>query len=159
MGITPLQQDNASVAVTQGPTGARAVGRVAGLIAGDALAFLVFAVLGRGQHHETTGLAALGQVIVTALPFALGWFLVAPLVGAYRRAATDMPARTLRRTLLAWLAAWPVTLLLRWAFTGRIPLVTFALIILIANAILLGLWRFAFALAERWLASRAHAAQ
>jgi hypothetical protein len=122
---------------------------VAALVIGDAICFVVFAWLGRGQHHETSGLGAAGQVALTALPFALGWFVVASLLGAYRMARTDTVPRMLRTALLAWLAAWPATLLLRWAFTGRVPPVSFAVVILLANAVLLALWRGAFALWER----------
>jgi hypothetical protein len=114
------------------------------LIAGDALAFLVFATLGRGQHHEPTAFAALWQTVLTAVPFALGWFLVAPWLGAFRWARTGTLARMLRTTLVAWLAAWPATLLLRWAFTGRVPPVAFAAVILLVNAVLLVAWRGAF---------------
>jgi hypothetical protein len=128
---------------------ARAWRRVTVLVAGDALAFLAFATVGRGQHHELTAFAALGQTVLTAVPFALGWFAVAPLLGDYQRARTDTPAGMLRTTLLAWLAAWPATLVLRWAFSGRVPPVPFAVVILLANAALLALWRGMFALWER----------
>lgn len=124
----------------------RAALRIAGLVVGDAVAFLVFAGLGRGEHNEATGLGALGAVALTALPFALGWFVVAPLLGAYRRAVTSQPRAMLGRTALVWLAAWPVALLLRWAFTGRVPPVSFALVALVANTIILSLWRGAYAL-------------
>jgi hypothetical protein len=122
--------------------------RIITLIVGDALAFLVFAALGRGQHHEPTAFAALGQTALTAVPFALGWFLVAPWLAAFSRARTGAVGQMLRTTLLAWLAAWPATLLLRWAFTGRVPPVAFAAVILLANAVLLAAWRGAFALWE-----------
>jgi hypothetical protein len=56
----------------------------------------------------------------------------------------------LRRTELAWLGAWPLTLLLRWAFTQRVPEWSFALVILVANALFLGAWRGAFA----WVLAR-----
>jgi hypothetical protein len=131
------------------PTTTRAWRRVAALAIGDALSFVIFAWLGRGQHHEATGLAAVGQIALTAVPFALGWFAVAPFVGAFRSERTDSMAHMARTTLLAWLAVWPATLLLRWGFTGRVPPVSFALVILLANAILLTLWRGAFAFWER----------
>ena len=122
--------------------------RLITLFVGDALAFLAFATLGRGQHHEPTAFAALGQTVLTAVPFALGWFVVAPWLGAFRRTRTDTVARMLRITALAWVAAWPPTLVLRWAFTGRAPPVAFAVVILLANAVLLALWRGAYAIWE-----------
>ena len=129
--------------------------RIAALVAGDALSFLVFAGVGRDTHSEATGLAALGQVALTALPFALGWFLVSPWVGAYRRAATTGVRRMLTRTELAWLASYPVALLLRVIIAPdhQMP-ITFAIVILLANAVFLGVWRSAFALAARLIARK-----
>lgn len=117
------------------------------LAAGDVVSFLVFAGLGRQTHDEASGLGALGSVAVTAVPFALAWFLVSPLAGAFRRSLMRSPRRMLARTELAWLCAWPVALLLRWALSSdhRIP-VSFAIVILLANAVFLGIWRTAFAL-------------
>ncbi len=130
-----------------------ALWRTVGLVAGDAISFLVFASAGRNQHGETSGLGALGQVALTALPFALGWFLVSPWVGAYRRRLTGNVRRMLTRTELAWLASYPVALVLRVVIAPdhQMPW-TFALIILIANAVFLGLWRSAFAFVERLVA-------
>ena len=59
--------------------------RIATLVIGDALAFLVFAAIGRSSHGEATGLAAIPQIALTAAPFAAAWFIVAPFAGAYRR--------------------------------------------------------------------------
>lgn len=125
--------------------------RAAALVVGDAASFLVFAALGRRTHDEASGFSALGQVAMTALPFALGWFAVSPFVGAFRRLATSGPRRMLARTELAWLAAWPMALLLRWAIAPdhNVP-ISFAIVILLANAVLLGVWRSAFAVIERW---------
>lgn len=130
--------------------------RTVGLVVGDAISFLVFAGAGRNQHGETSGLGALGQVALTALPFALSWFLVSPWVGAYRRKLTDSVRRMLTRTELAWLASYPVALILRRLFVpDAITLqefASFALVILIANAVFLGAWRSVFAFIEGRLA-------
>ncbi len=129
--------------------------RIAALVAGDALSFLVFAAVGRTTHDEATGLAALGQVALTALPFALGWFLVSPWMGAYRRAATNTVRRMLTRTELAWLASYPAALILRIIIAPdhQMP-ITFAIVILLANVVFLGVWRTAFALVARLIARR-----
>jgi hypothetical protein len=144
----------ASIATTarwQGQT------RIINLVFGDAFIFLLFALLGRLQHHATVAFDigdAVGQTILVAVPFALGWFVVAPFVGAFRRARTDTVPRMARTTLLAWLAAWPATLLLRWAFTGSVPPVSFAIVVLLANGVLLLVRRVAFVFWERRRAAR-----
>ena len=125
--------------------------RVAVLVVGDAASFLLFAATGRRTHDETSGIAAIGQIVETALPFALGWFALSPFAGAFRRLATRGPRQMLVRTELAWLIAWPMTLVLRWwlAPDHNVPL-SFAIVILLANAVFLGVWRTAFAWIERW---------
>lgn len=124
--------------------------RTTALVVGDAASFLLFAAAGRRTHAESSGIAAIGQVAQTAVPFALGWFAVSPFVGAFRRLTTIGVAPMLRRTEIAWLIAWPVALALRWAVAPdhNVP-VSFAIVILLANALFLGVWRAAFALIER----------
>ena len=123
--------------------------RVAALAAGDTLMFLLFAALGRRTHGEASGPAALAQIALTAVPFALGWFLVAPAVGAFRRARSNTVAHMLVTSELSWLLAWPAALVLRWilAVDHRVPL-SFALVVLAVNGMLLGLWRGLFAFVE-----------
>ena len=113
------------------------------LIAGDALCFVIFAAMGLRSHQEGQGI---GDVLLTAYPFALAWFLVAPFLGAYRRRATERGlARALAGAELAWLGTYPAALLARWALgpDHKMPL-SFAVVILLANAILLGGWRTLF---------------
>lgn len=126
--------------------------RMVALTVGDVASFLVFAAVGRSTHDEASGITALLQVAETALPFALGWFVVSPFVGAFRRSKTTGVRRMLARTELAWLLAWPVALVLRWVIAPdhSVPF-SFAIVILLANAVFLGLWRTAFALIERWI--------
>lgn len=121
------------------------------LAAGDALAFMLFAAIGRASHGEASGLDALLMVAETAAPFALGWFVIAPFVGAYRAEIGGQPRPMLKRTALAWLIAWPIGLALRALIrSSGIPL-TFAIITLVTVLIILLGWRGAFA----WLSARA----
>lgn len=143
---TPSRDAAPPVAPSRQPAGTSDARRVAGLVLGDAVSFLVFASVGRASHSEASGLGALGQVATTAAPFALAWFAAAPFIGAYRRGATAAPRAMLGRTWLAWLAAWPVALLLRWVFTSKVPPLSFAIVALLANALFLSVWRGLFAL-------------
>jgi hypothetical protein len=142
-----MRTDGSTAPTTSSGSLRTGYGRIAALVVGDLIAFVVFATLGRDTHHEATGFDAIGQTLWTALPFALGWFLVAPWLGAFRRAGAERPLQMLRRTEIAWLASWPVALLLRWAFTPdhHIPPLAFAIVALLANAVILGGWRTAFA--------------
>jgi len=130
--------------------------RIARLTFGDILVFLVFATVGRNSHNESSGLGALPQIALTALPFALGWFLVSPFMGAFKRDLVGQPRRMAIRTGLAWLASWPVAMLLRivtQALTTsegwRIPNWTFFLVTLISNLVFLLVWRWPFALSTK----------
>lgn len=124
--------------------------RIAALVAGDVLAFLAFAAVGRASHSEAAGLDAILQVAGTAAPFALGWFVVAPLAGAFKAELAAKPRKMLERTALAWLIAWPIGLVLRALVRqSGIPL-TFAIITLLTNMLLLLGWRGLFA----WLTAR-----
>lgn len=131
----------------------RSVGRIVALVAGDVVSFLIFAAVGRGTHGESSGLGAVVEIARTALPFALGWFVVSPFFGVFRRRLTGTPLRMLGRTELAWLASWPVAMLLRRIIfndqTEPSRFLVFALVVLVANAVFLGVWRSGFALVER----------
>jgi DUF3054 family protein len=117
------------------------------LVTGDVVCFLIFAALGRNTHGEASGFAAIPQIILTALPFAAGWFLVSPFVGAFRREIVAQPRAMAIRTSLAWLLSWPVAMLLRGIFVDHaVPPLTFALIVLLFNMVLLVVWRWLLAL-------------
>ncbi|HLG62775.1 MAG TPA: DUF3054 domain-containing protein [Ktedonosporobacter sp.] len=121
--------------------GMSSLGRIAMLVVGDAIIFLIFSAIGRRSHNEAAGFDALWQIALTAAPFALGWFLVSPFVGAFRRGLEMQPRKMITRTTLAWTAAWPVGLLIRGLTEQRVPPLSFALITLITNMVLLVLWR------------------
>ena len=121
--------------------------RIATLVIGDTLAFLIFAAIGRSSHGEATGLAAIPQIALTAAPFAAAWFIVAPFAGAYRRELTAQPRKMAIRTILAWVLSWPVAMALRGIFVDHaVPPISFALITLIFNTFILLIWRWPFAL-------------
>ena len=117
------------------------------LVIGDLLCFLIFVALGLSSHKEASGFAAIPQIVITALPFAAGWFLVSPFVGAFRHKIMAQPRAMAIRTALAWLLAWPVAMLLRGIFVDHaVPPLSFAIIVLLFNLLLLLVWRWPFAL-------------
>ena len=128
--------------------------RIATLAVGDVLVFLIFAAIGRNSHGEASGLAAIPQIVLTAAPFAIGWFIVAPFVGAYRRELADQPKAMAMRTAFAWLLSWPVGLLLRWFFVDRLKtpptsasdFTAFAIVTFLFNMVVLLVWRVPYAL-------------
>ena len=124
--------------------------RVAILVAGDLVAFNVVTAIGLLSHGELTGFEALGQVIIVAAPFAIGWFLIAPFAGVFRADIAGQPRRILPRAALAWLIALPIGLLL-WSLIRQKPIQpAFAVVTFITNLIVLLGWRGVFA----WLAAR-----
>ena len=117
------------------------------LVIGDLICFLIFSALGRNQHRESSGFTAILQIILTALPFVAGWFLVSPFVGVFRHTVLVKPGAMVMRTALAWLLAWPVAMLLRGIFVDHgIPPLSFAIVVLLFNMLLLLIWRWLFAL-------------
>lgn len=130
--------------------------RITFLVIGDVLVFLIFSAIGRRSHGEAAGLSAFVQIALTAAPFAFGWFLVSPFLGAFRRGLETQPRKMATRTALAWLAAWPVGLIVRGFVEKGLPLTfvippwTFALVTLITNMLFLLLWRWPFALINAW---------
>ncbi|MGQ9548271.1 MAG: DUF3054 domain-containing protein [Roseiflexus sp.] len=120
--------------------------RTALLVIGDTLALLIFAALGRASHGEEAGLMALTQVAETAMPFITGWFIVAPLFGAYRVQATGALQPMLARTALTWLVALPIGLGLRALIRQTTIPVSFALVTFVTVLAIMSLWRGAFAL-------------
>jgi Protein of unknown function (DUF3054) len=123
--------------------------RIALLVIGDALVFIIFAVIGMRSHKVSL---TVPSVLQTAAPFAIGWFLVSPFAGAFRRKTTSQPSKMSLRTALAWLIAWPVGLLLRGIIDHEIPPLSFAIVTLITNTLFLQLWRVPFA----WFTRRGH---
>lgn len=116
------------------------------LIVGDILVFLIFSVLGRSSHDEASGFSAPLQVIGTAAPFMIGWFIVSPFFGLFKRKVVVAPKQMAWRTAVAWLIAWPIGLTIRSLYLKYFPPITFALITLVFNMFFLLIWRWPFAL-------------
>ena len=108
------------------------------LMAGDILTFLAFAAIGRRAHSMGS---AMDDVIGTALPFMVAWFLVAPFTGAYRADATETLVSAAKRAAITWAVAFPLGLLIRTPIVGRWAHYTFAIVAGIFTLVTLTGWR------------------
>lgn len=123
--------------------------RIISLAVGDALCFLIFVSLGSNAHGK--GINFLFSLWL-AIPFVAAWFLVSPFVGAFKTDVATRPSKMLVRTVLSWLATWPVAMAFRWLIVERLSpvslgdFVSFSLVVLFTNLILLVIWRWSFAL-------------
>jgi len=124
--------------------------RIATLVIGDLVAFNVVTTIGLISHGELTGLDTLGQIVIVAAPFAIGWFLIAPFAGAFRADIAGQPRRIMPRAVLAWLIALPIGLLLWSVIRQKQIQPAFAVVTFITNLVVLLGWRGAFA----WLTAR-----
>ena len=118
--------------------------RIAILAAGDVAGLLLFAAVGRSSHAETLAVA---DVLATAWPFLASWALAAPLTGGYGTAARGSDVRSaLGAVLRSWVIATPGGLMLRsLSQGGRLPPLPFAVVSLVATAVVLLGWRAAAA--------------
>jgi hypothetical protein len=112
------------------------------LAIGDIVVFFIFAITGIRSHDEQLSIS---RLLITVAPFIVAWFIVSPLLGAFRREVETSPKKMLLRTLLAWVVTWPVALLFRGLIEWKFPPLSFALVTLITNAVLLVIWRELFA--------------
>lgn len=119
------------------------------LIIGDLITLILFAVIGRSTHGEAAGFDAAMQVLETAAPFLIGWFVAAPFVGAFRANLLNRPGALLGRTALAWLIACPIGLGLRALIRQSPVIMTFALVTFATVLLMLLVWRGLFVLITR----------
>lgn len=114
------------------------------LAAGDAIALLLFVLIGQADHSTLDAsnpiLGALPNVAALAIP----WLAIAFLLRAFPRGPQRLP-QFLGRSLLAWLLAAPLGLLLRSLLLGResVPIPFLLVTLAIGGLFLLG-WRLLF---------------
>lgn len=116
---------------------------------GDALTVLAFVSVGSYHHGNTDPL----HFVSAALPFVLGWFLVAPLAGAHG----EFPSLRNEATSLlgTWLVAALVGLGLRSTevFVGDSP-PTFGFVVVVVGGASLVVWRLGLVRLFTFLATR-----
>jgi hypothetical protein len=114
---------------------------VGSLAAADVATLLVLVTVGEIRHGVDV-VGSPGQVLATAAPFLLGWFVVGALVGAYGDRAFAGGVDTLKLTVGAWVGGVVVGLTLRGTsyLAGDSPL-SFALVMTGLGALALGVLR------------------
>lgn len=114
---------------------------VGSLAAADVATLLALVTVGEIRHGVDV-VGNPGQVLATAAPFLLGWFLVGALVGAYGDRAFAGGVATLKLTVGTWLGGAGVGLTLRGTsyLAGNSPL-SFALVMTALGALALGVLR------------------
>jgi hypothetical protein len=111
------------------------------LALGDASIFIFFAAAGRAAHGLPPGDSPLLAVLGVAAPFAMSWYIVAFLLGVYHHTALNPLSRLLTRTLLAWIIACGLGLIVRSLLSQSPIIPAFALTTFSINAALLLGWR------------------
>lgn len=118
------------------------------LIIGDAIVFLLFALIGTKSHGEAIDPV---KVVTTALPFAAGWFIAAPFVGAFSRQKTATPGKMALWTFLSWLPALVIGMTIRGITVDhKVPPTSFIIVAFLSNTVFLLLWRVPFS----WLSAK-----
>lgn len=109
------------------------------LVTGDLLAFVVWITVGLLNHGQTESLLA--NLIRIAAPFLIAWFVITPFVGSYDLALLQRPAAFIGRSVLAWVLAVSLGLVLRATVFGEGFAPTFAAVTFAVTAVLLLGWR------------------
>lgn len=132
MSLSTMDRERIDVSVT-----------TAVLAVGDVAAILLFVGVGEFTHGYNP-FVHVGRFAGTAVPFLVGWGLVAGLSGTYARDATASLKRNLSVTAVSWVLAVVVAQALRATayFHGDAAL-TFALVSVFVGGGLLCLWRTA----------------
>ncbi len=104
------------------------------LLAGDLVCFVLFALLGLRSHEDGI---TLGGLLRAGVPFQAGWLIAGFVPIFHERRSAHRRTGVLRR----WAPAWVIGLGLRTLLFDRSFEASFAVVALIANGVLLLLWR------------------
>jgi hypothetical protein len=118
-------------------------GRAGILVAGDLVALITFAVIGRYSH----GLTGLNwDVIQTADPFIAGWLLGSFFLGGYGPDGQGMNGVSGAATaaIKSWAVGVPLGLIIRTIVTSHVPAQAFILVSLGSLFVLMVGWRIAY---------------
>ena len=117
--------------------------KTAVVVAGDIVVFLVFVIFGKVEHEITLEQALLR----TALPFGLVWVVGSPWLGAYKASTLYNLSVMAWKMPLIWLSCGLVALAGRALLTDQSLILTFAIVSIAVQGVLLIGWRGVFMLA------------
>ena len=116
-------------------------------VLGDLTVFAFFVFAGRAEH----GIVQEAAFWRTALPFVAVWFALSPWLGAFRTATLTSARASAWRIPLIWLLCGVIAVVLRVWLTDRTFQLTFALVAIGVQAVMLLGWRVALSLVSRRL--------
>lgn len=112
------------------------------VIAGDIAIFAVFVIFGKAEHN-----VAIGQALIrTALPFGLVWILCSPWLGAYKISTLYNLSSVVWKIPSIWFLCSLVALVARVVLTDASFVLSFAIVSIVVQAVLLVIWRGVFML-------------
>ena len=119
------------------------------LALGDAVAILLFVLIGRRSHSLATGLDAAIETLKTVAPFWVGWFVSAVGLGAYRPSAWAGAREAVVAVLKAIVPALIIAILLRALVERGFSPPAFYLVAGTAMLALLIIWRVIYSKVKR----------
>jgi hypothetical protein len=130
-----------------GAAGGGGVALAPAVAAGDLLALLAFAAVGRASHGEPLDV---GAVVDTAGPFVAAWFTAASLLGGYGADARPTAGAVGASALAAakvWAVGVPLGIALRSLARGYAPPAVFVGVTMAVTLVVMVGWRAAYAAA------------
>lgn len=115
------------------------------LIIGDFIVMLLFVLVGRSSHSMTADITA---IMMTAVPFLFGWFVITPWFGLFSAAVSLNWRALLPRLILSWAIGGALALVLRTLLLGRpVPagiIPSFAVAAMSFSTLFMLIWRLAY---------------
>ena len=113
------------------------------VVFGDIIVFLAFVIFGKAEHDITIGQALLR----TALPFGFVWVVGSPWLGAYKASTLYNLSMLAWKIPLIWLLCGLVALVGRAVLTDASLILSFSIVSIAIQGVLLICWRGVFMLA------------
>ena len=117
--------------------------KIAVVVVGDITVFLAFVIFGKTEHEITLEQALLR----TALPFGFVWVVGSPWLGSYKATTLYNPSILAWKLPLIWLACGLVALVGRAVLSDASLILSFAVVSIAVQGVLLISWRGLFMLA------------